>query len=139
MRLVRPLQIHGYDIDVMGHVSNLVYVRWMEDMRHRLLEDAGLPFPEMVKQGFGPVLMATHIEYRRPITILDTVRAELWLSELRGASAVIQHRFLNGNEELAAEGWQRGVFVSLDTMRPMRLKPEDRSRFERYLEFEADA
>ena len=108
-------------------------------MRHRLLEDAGLPFPEMVKQGFGPVLMATHIEYRRPITILDTVRAELWLSELRGASAVIQHRFLNGNEELAAEGWQRGVFVSLDTMRPMRLKPEDRSRVERYLEFEADA
>jgi acyl-CoA thioester hydrolase len=52
---------------------------------------------------------------------------------------VIQHRFLNGNGEPAAEGWQRGVFVSLDTMRPMRLKPEDRSRFEIYLESAVDA
>jgi acyl-CoA thioester hydrolase len=128
-KLIRPLLIHGYDIDVMGHVSNLVYIRWMEDMRHRLLEAAGLPFVEMHRLGFGPVLMETHITYRNPIVISDTVTAELWLSELKGASAIIEHRFCIGDGVVAAEGRQKGVFVSLATMRPLRLKPDDRDRF----------
>ena len=28
-----PLKVQGYDIDVAGIVSNIVYVRWLEDLR----------------------------------------------------------------------------------------------------------
>ena len=29
----RELEVNGYDIDAMGIVSNIVYVRWFEDLR----------------------------------------------------------------------------------------------------------
>lgn len=31
-----PLFVNTYDIDVAGHVNNIVYVRWLEDMRNEL-------------------------------------------------------------------------------------------------------
>ena len=31
------IEIKTYDIDVAGRVNNIVYVRWIEDLRSRLL------------------------------------------------------------------------------------------------------
>ncbi|MGO9114694.1 MAG: hypothetical protein ACLP9L_36220 [Thermoguttaceae bacterium] len=33
-----PLRVKPYDIDVVGVVSNIVYVRWMEDLRLAMLD-----------------------------------------------------------------------------------------------------
>jgi acyl-CoA thioesterase FadM len=30
------LNVNTYDIDVAGHVNNIVYIRWLEDMRNIL-------------------------------------------------------------------------------------------------------
>ena len=37
-----PIRVNGYDVDFQGVVHNIVYVRWFEDLRMRLL-DAYLP------------------------------------------------------------------------------------------------
>ena len=29
----RNFEVNGYDIDAMGIVSNIVYIRWFEDLR----------------------------------------------------------------------------------------------------------
>lgn len=29
----KEIEVNGYDIDVMGVVSNIVYIRWFEDLR----------------------------------------------------------------------------------------------------------
>ena len=34
MELEMPLKVRAYDVDAMGYVSNIVYVRWFEDLRH---------------------------------------------------------------------------------------------------------
>lgn len=126
-------KVHPFHIDFMRHVSNLVYIEWMEVGRCALLDAVGLPVVAIAEQGFGPVLVDTVISYKRALVLGDSVRAEVWLSELSHASAWLEYRFHNGAEELVASGRQRGLFVELATGRPKRIDADLRQRFEEYL------
>lgn len=127
------LEVYSFHIDFIGHVNNIVYVQWMEIGRTKLLEAIGLPTHEIFDQGFVPVLVHTNIAYKSPLFLGDRVRVELWLSELRNASAVMQFRFYNAAATLAAEGWQKGLFADRQSMRPRRLRSEERALFLPYL------
>ena len=48
--------VYTYQIDFAGHVSNIVYLRWMEMARSKLLEAAGLPVETLLARGIVPVL-----------------------------------------------------------------------------------
>lgn len=132
------LSIYTFQIDFMKHVSNIVYIQWMEIGRTRLLEAIGMPVEKIAEQGFGPVLVESHIAYKKPLVIGDQVKVETWFSELAQASAWLEYRFYNGKGELAAIGRQRGIFVDMVTGKPRRLSPEERPRFSPYL-IEAEA
>ena len=56
----RNFEVNGYDIDAMGIVSNIVYIRWFEDL-----------YSDMMNQQISPILMNTEAEYKTPITIHD--------------------------------------------------------------------
>lgn len=127
------LDIYSYQIDFIGHVNNAVYVHWMEIGRTKLLEAVGMPTHEILKQGFVPVLVQTNITYKAPLYLGDRVQIELWLSELRNASAIMQFRFYNLQQALVATGEQKGLFVNTQTMRPKRLAAEERALFNPYL------
>ncbi|MBW4612109.1 MAG: acyl-CoA thioesterase [Desmonostoc vinosum HA7617-LM4] len=127
------LEVYSYQIDFLGHVNNAVYIHWMEIGRTKLLEAIGLPTHEIFNQGFAPVLVHTSITYKSPLYLGDRVQLELWLAELRNASAIMQFRFYNSQKTLVAEGLQKGLFVDKRTMRPRRLSPEERALFIPYL------
>lgn len=127
------LSIYTFQIDFMKHVSNIVYIQWMEIGRTRLLEAIGMPVEKIAEQGFGPVLVESHIAYKKPLVIGDQVKVETWFSELAQASAWLEYRFYNGKGELAAVGRQRGIFVDMATGKPRRLSAEERPRFAPYL------
>jgi acyl-CoA thioester hydrolase len=128
------IPIYTYDIDFNGHVSNIVYIKWMEIGRLKLLEAAGMPVAHITKNGIGPVLVDTEISYHKPLFLSDTVNAELWISELSKASAWLGFRFLNQNNELAASGRQRGLFINYSSGKPHRITVEERQRFEPFLD-----
>lgn len=131
--------IYTFQIDFMRHVSNIVYVQWMEIGRSMLLDAIGMPVAQIATQGFGPVLVETNISYKKPLYLGDQVKAEVWLSELSHASAWLAFRFLNGAGEVCAIGRQRGLFIYLATGRPKRITPEERMRFEEYFIPEASS
>ena len=133
-RIRFDLPVYTFDIDFNGHVSNIVYVRWMEIGRIKLLEAVGMPPAKIAEKGFGPVLTETHISYKHPLRLSDTVVAELWLSELAHASAWMEFRFFSGGGILAASGRQKGLFIQFDTGRPRKLSLEERALFEPYLD-----
>lgn len=128
------LDVYSFHIDFIGHVNNIVYIQWMEIGRTKLLEAIGMPTQEIFQQGFAPVLVQTNITYKTPLYLGDRVHVEMWLSELRQASAIMQFRFYNQQAALAAEGWQKGLFVDRATMRPRRLRSEERELFTPYLQ-----
>ena len=53
--------IYTFQIDFMRHVSNIVYVQWMEIGRSMLLDAIGMPVAQIATQGFGPVLVETDL------------------------------------------------------------------------------
>ena len=127
------LEIYTFQIDFVGHVSNIVYVQWMEVGRAKLLEAMGLPIGQLASEGITPVLTRTEIAYREPLFLGDRVRVEMWISEMRHASVRIEFRFYKDGDVLAASGSQKGLFIYRDSMRPYRMTGEMRARFGPYL------
>ncbi len=60
----RPLRVEllfqpkTYDIDFAGHVSNIMYIRWLEDLRMMVL-DRYLPLNTLMERGVAPVVVRT--------------------------------------------------------------------------------
>jgi acyl-CoA thioester hydrolase len=108
----------------------------MEIGRLKLLDKIGLSIKKLEERNITPVLASTEINYKKPLYISDTVKIEVWVSKLYHASAEISFKFYNSNNEIAATGKQKGLFISLITRKPYRITAEERAGFEKMLEEE---
>ena len=132
-KIVFEQQVYSFQIDYVGHVSNIVYIQWMEIGRTKLLEEIGLPLSKLAEKGIAPILVCTDIRYKKALYINEVVKIEIWVSELQNASATMKFNFYNGKGELAAFGSQRGLFIHRDKVKPYRLNQEEREAFEKVL------
>ncbi len=81
-RIESELEIKTYDIDVAGHVNNIVYVRWLEDLRSKLLSTRR-PVSEMLERDFYPVVVSTQIRYRTQLTLTDKLKGVIWIESVK--------------------------------------------------------
>jgi acyl-CoA thioester hydrolase len=125
--------VYTFHIDFNGHVSNIVYVEWMEVARNRLLDAMGLSVRQIREIGFSPVLIETHVTYKYPVFLGDTVTIAIWLTEVTPLHAWMAIRIERSDGALAAFGRQRGIFVRTDTGKPRRLTSDEQSRFEPFI------
>lgn len=112
----KPIEIHGYDIDVLGIVSNLVYIRWFEDLRGHLL-DVYYPIQDLLKENLSPVLAETHAEYKYPLTIFDKVVGRVWISNLTRSRWTCSFEIASP-ERIHCLGQQSGYFFNVERKRP---------------------
>lgn len=133
------IELYNFHIDFLGHVNNAVYVQWMDRGRSKLLEAIGMPVHKIFQQEIVPILAQTNITYKSPLYLGDRVRVEMWLSQLKNASVIMQFRFYNEQGTLVAEAWQKALFVDRRTTRPRRFSPEERSLFAPYVDSTVDA
>ncbi|WP_414527265.1 acyl-CoA thioesterase [Nodularia chucula] len=124
----RPLEVkltipvRTYDIDFAGIVSNIVYIRWLEDLRLKCLDEY-LPLGQLMEQGYTPILAGTEIEYKRPIQLGDKVEGCLWLHNLGRLKWTMQAEILSNNQ-LSAVAIQKGAFVNVQNGRPIPIPQE---------------
>lgn len=113
--------VKTYDIDFAGIVSNLVYVRWLEDLRLALLARA-YPLDRMVADGIGPVLLETHIAYRDALTIHDKPEGRMSVESMGRLRWTVAAEFVTPDSgRIHATARQSGLFIRLDTRRPVRI------------------
>ncbi|MDW3191366.1 MAG: thioesterase family protein [Cytophagales bacterium] len=117
--LTKDLPVRSYDIDVLGIVSNIVYIRWFEDLRTYFLDEY-YPFQEMLEENTSPVLKETHIDYQYPITIQDQVKGQVWLSNVGKAKWECAFEIFN-DSRVFATGEQIGYFIDVERKRPVRV------------------
>ena len=110
------ITVKTYDIDFLGIVSNISYVRWLEDLRLHMLE-VHYPLQKLVSELIVPVLTQTHIEYRRPVRMHDQVTGSLWMEKFDSSGWVANMEFMV-NGKLVATASQSGVFINIGTMKP---------------------
>ncbi len=114
--------VRTYDIDAAGLVSNIVFIRWLEDLRLTMLEQH-YPLEPLLARGQGPVLRRTEIDYRRPVHFGDPVHGRMWIAGLRKARFDLEAEFTVG-EEVVAAARQQGYFVDYRRMAVLPV-PED--------------
>ena len=120
------LPIRTYDIDFAGIVSNLVFVRWLEDLRLGLMAQS-YPLEEALADGVAPILLETRIRYLRPVVIGDRLVGRIRVAGLGRVRWRLAAEFRVA-EALHAEAEQEGVFMRLATRRPIAIPEPIRRR-----------
>jgi acyl-CoA thioester hydrolase len=127
MNEVRHLfAVRTYDIDFAGVLNNIVYVRWLEDLRD-LFAARVLPLAEAYKRGVVPTLSRTEVDYLAPVRYPDTLEGRMALLEHGRARFVLGAEFVSqASGRVTVRARQTGVFVYIDTLRPAPLPAEFR-------------
>jgi len=114
--------VKTYDIDFAGIVGNIVYIRWLEDIRLAILA-AHLPISEQINRGIGPAIVKTEIHYKRPLTIHDPVEGRMWVESTGKVRYSLAAEFMTGTTT-AATARQEGCFFDLKEKCPIALPRE---------------
>lgn len=122
MQIRQTFVARTYDVDFAGIVSNIVYIRWLEDLRLALL-DATVPLGRLLDAGVCPVVARTDIRYRQPLRLGDVVAGVLDARpEEQGRVVSVLHiRFERPEGEVVAEARQEIVSINLRTGRATRM------------------
>lgn len=128
----RPIVVRTYDIDFANIVHNIVYFRWLEDLRSEILADV-LPIDEILTTGISPILTASAIEYKWPVRIGDAAVGRMWVAELSRTRWTLAAEIVVGDHVCAAAR-QSGYFANLKTLRPVRVPEKLRAAWEAEIE-----
>ncbi|MEO1402994.1 MAG: thioesterase family protein [Cyanobacteria bacterium J06635_1] len=112
-------EVKTYDIDFAGIVSNIVYIRWLEDLRLKMIEQSW-PIQAQLAANIAPILSETNISYKRPVTLHDELRGSMWMSRLKQLKWVVNAEF-HVDDQMVAAATQSGCFIDLQHRRPIRV------------------
>jgi acyl-CoA thioester hydrolase len=107
-----------YDIDFAGVVNNIVYIRWLEDLRLALMAPI-YPVDRALREDAAPILLSTGIEYDKPATIQDaTLVGRMWVPRMERIKWHVAAEFAVG-DRVHARATQVGLFIKLSTRKPI--------------------
>jgi acyl-CoA thioester hydrolase len=120
-------QVKSYDVDFVGYVHNIVYFRWLEDLRTALMKPY-YPIERCIAEGNSPIITQTSIDYKKPLKLGDEFTGRVWISDLTELRWTVMHE-LTHKSVLAATAKQRGIFINLATFRPISIPAEFMSKY----------
>lgn len=124
-----PLTVHPADIDDLGHVNNVVYLRWVQDVARAHWESMATA-GDVARLGW--VVTRHELDYRIPAYLGDSLTARTWIGQSGPLSCerfVEIRREKDGRTVVSA----RSMWVPVDRMtgKPRRIAPEVLEPFRR--------
>ncbi len=111
-------------MDQNGHVNNVIYVQWMQDVAIAHCEATG-GAEATHAAGATWVARSHRIEYLRPAFSNETVVALSWVVDFRRVRSLRRYRFVRESDNtLLARGETDWVFVDAETGRPRTIPDE---------------
>jgi acyl-CoA thioester hydrolase len=111
------------ETDAMGVTYHGNYLPWFEMARVALLDQLGIPYRELEREGFLLPVLETGLTYHRPSRFDDHVRITVSLAEKPKARLRLTYR-VEREGELLVEGFTVHAFVNRE-FKPVR--PPDRA------------
>jgi acyl-CoA thioester hydrolase len=124
-RFTARYPVRQYELDVLGHVNNAVYLHWAEQVAIDHVEALGYGRDWSLAQGGGWVVREHRVTYHRPVRYGDVVLVTTLpqkLSGVRGTRRTEIRRESDG--ELMTEAVTEWIWVRLADGRPMRMPAE---------------
>jgi len=126
MRMVAP---EG-DVDALGHISNIAYVRWIQDVAVAHSTAVGFDTDQYLQRGSVFVVRKHEVQYLRSAQAGDAIELATFVASFSGAQSERHTRIVrtSDGQELvkAITTW---VYVSIQSGRPRRIPEELQNAF----------
>jgi acyl-CoA thioester hydrolase len=126
------------DMDLLGHVNNVVYVDYLQEARVDLLRHHG---PSPTSEGGlveGVVVVRHEVLFLAPLTFrFRPVSIEVWVTEVRAASFTMAYEVFHETDDGRTVYARASTVLTpyvFSTERPRRLTPEEKQALAPYLE-----
>jgi acyl-CoA thioester hydrolase len=116
-------------LDQNGHVNNVVYVKWMQDVAILHSESTG---GTRATNSIGATwfVRSHNIEYLTPAFAGDQVMLQTWVVDFRRARSLRRYQFMRKKDQkLLAKGETEWVFVDIRSGRPRTIPLEVQASF----------
>jgi acyl-CoA thioester hydrolase len=124
-----PIRAAAEDIDELGHVSNLVYLRWVLEAATAHSLALGWGHAEYRALGAVFVVRRHEIDYLASVLAHEELVAETWVDTWKQASCVRRTELLRGSGQVVARAGTTWAFIQLASSRPTRIPDELRALF----------
>ena len=106
------LGVRWGDMDAFNHVNNAEYLRYLEEARVQWIAGiAGVSLTDRI----APVLVASNVNYRKPIEWPTEIVVELFIEKLGNSSLTMGHRMLASGDSTVLYSDGSVVMVWIDT------------------------
>jgi acyl-CoA thioester hydrolase len=124
------LTVQDDDVDVLGHASNIAFVRWIQDVAVAHSAAVGFDLDAYRRLGAAFVVVRHEVDYLRPAMLGDLVEARTWISSAMVAKVLRSTELVRVSDgQLLAKSLTTWGFVELATGRPRRIREELRLAF----------
>lgn len=128
LKRTEKINIYAYDVDYMGVVHNIVYLRWLETIRTNFLNEY-YDLHDVMKTGITPIIAKTEANYIKPVLMTDeNVEGHFQVEEIGRSRWIISLEIkVNGETHFRAD--QVGMFYDMNKNKPARTPEHVRKIF----------
>jgi acyl-CoA thioester hydrolase len=119
-RFTHPITPTAADIDELGHVSNLVYLRWVLEIATAHSLSVGWGHPEYRALGSVFVVRRHEIDYIAQVREGDSLIGETWVDDWRLASCIRKTELRRG-EQVVARAATTWAMLAFGSGRPTKI------------------
>ena len=116
------IKVQEADIDELGHVNNVIYLRWVQDVATAHWNYAA---PAALKEAYAWVVIRHEIDYLNPAFLGDEIIGYTWVGKHQGAKFDRYVRLCQaGTEKVLAEAKTTWCLLDAKTLRPRRIEED---------------
>ena len=117
---VSNVKVRYAETDQMGVVHHGNYPQYLEIARIKWLEEMGISYASMEREGVMLPVFEINIKYHKPAYFDDNLRIEAELSELPNVKIIFDYKIYNEKGEKVTSARTVLVFMDAKTRRPIR-------------------
>ena len=127
------IDVRFRDIDSMGHVNNAVFFTYFEEGRKAFLHTL---FNIIEPKDYNFILAHISCDFLRPVKLVDSIRLQLWIGEIREKRFNIKYSLVNSSDEslVYAKGQSVQVFFDYKKNRTVPISKYFMEKISDYIE-----
>jgi acyl-CoA thioester hydrolase len=122
------IEVRDSDIDVLGHVNNVVYIQWMQNAAYAHSAALGWTLERYLSLGAGWVARLHQIEYLQPAFAGQRVIVKTWVADMKKVTSMRRYRMVRMDlpmrETLLAVAHTNWAFIDYKRGTPIRIPAE---------------
>ena len=118
------ITVQAKDIDSLGHVNNVVYMHWMQDVATAHIDALGLGLREYLELKHAMVAVEHHVQYRKAAFEGEKIILRTWLDDINALYSFRQYVFYRPQDQsVLFMGNTKWACIEIATGRPKRMSP----------------